>query len=446
MPAVQRTSDGLIPIPVKMTYSHGEVVGFLGQDTVQLGWVSFRNQSFIIVEEEQLPRHRDWDGICGLGWRRMAAQATGQPLYRNFQPLYQAFRAGRVGSAKAALFAFVPGPEGHPHLWLGAMPMGLYKTDTLSWSDAEPLRPNEDRSFWVSRGHLEIRGAQPVMPPPLLGRFIVDTATPFVLAPRSVYSDLIRSLFQDGVFNRLCGVDPAAGHLVVCDCSVMQAVTGELWLNLGGRTFALDTPKLFKRVQTKTGAELCLLQIQQNSMVSEDPLDILGDLLSGPARDAAGVRTPLPSASAGPRPDLRGVAPEPEPKTAYVRKLGAASPPGVIDEMWVLGSVWLEHYVVILDFDNERIGFAEPLVLKNKTATAPQRITLSSDNGSSSHRPLFLGTFVFLNVVGVAVAGAVYIKRRLRRRKNFGGIPLGEEDDEEQHAVTGGYGSGDSLE
>merc|ERR1712032_883625 len=31
-----------------------------------------------------------------------------------------------------------------------------------------------------------------------------------------------------------------------------------------------------------------------------------------------------------------------------------------MDDLWVLGGVFLERYVTILDFDNARIGFAEP--------------------------------------------------------------------------------------
>jgi hypothetical protein len=55
-----------------------------------------RNQSFIIVEDAQLPSQRGWDGICGLGWKGIA-QLKG-PIYQHLQEMGQkAWRGGHPG-------------------------------------------------------------------------------------------------------------------------------------------------------------------------------------------------------------------------------------------------------------------------------------------------------------------------------------------------------------
>jgi hypothetical protein len=34
--------------------------------------------------------------------------------------------------------------------------------------------------------------------------------------------------------------------------------------------------------------------------------------------------------------------------------------PSATDEPWMIGGVFLEHFVTVFDFDNARMGFAEP--------------------------------------------------------------------------------------
>lgn len=46
--------------------------------------LSRRNQSFIIVEDAQLPPRRGWDGICGLAWEGISQL---EPLYRRLQDM-----------------------------------------------------------------------------------------------------------------------------------------------------------------------------------------------------------------------------------------------------------------------------------------------------------------------------------------------------------------------
>jgi len=139
MPAVARTDQGLMPVPVRMDYKSGEVVGFLVQDTIGLGWVELRNQSFLIVEEANLPDHREWDGICGLGWHRMAAEGTGQPLYRHFHPMYHNMQ--QRADVKP-IFSLVPAPDRQAYIVVGEVPEAAVKEGiTSKWASYEEFRP-----------------------------------------------------------------------------------------------------------------------------------------------------------------------------------------------------------------------------------------------------------------------------------------------------------------
>merc|ERR1712187_177801 len=59
-----------------------------------------------------------------------------------------------------------------------------------------------------------------------------------------------------------------------------------------------------------------------------------------------------------------------EPKSATTRRLQLMPPfemplADPMEDVWVLGGIFLERYVTIFDFDNAQIGFAEPV---NKVA------------------------------------------------------------------------------
>jgi len=197
-------------------------------------------------------------------------------------------------------------------------------------------------------------------------RFLLDTGTSFLLAPPNKYFIFIRSLFPARVFSHMCGLDSSSGSLVVCNCSI--AGSKELLpvrVYLGGKPFILEVSDLFERVPTGDGGELCLLQIQQNPMNSMDPLDIVGDLLGGCARGrGCGGRGPRRPRAERPTPP-GGALWMPRGRAKHALH-GAGRPAAgptredLLDNFWVIGGVFLQKFVTILDFEEGRVGFAEP--------------------------------------------------------------------------------------
>jgi hypothetical protein len=454
MPAVARTDQGLMPVPVRMDYKSGEVVGFLVQDTIGLGWVELQNQSFLIVEEAKLPDHREWDGICGLGWHRMAAEGTGQPLYRHFHPMYHNMQ--QRADVKP-IFSLVPAPDRQAYIVVGEVPEAAVKQGTLSWLEAEPLVEGSPKSFWAVQGTIQARGQDDAVK----GRFVVDTASPFLFAPRDLFPGFVRALLPEGHFDKLCGADANAGSLVVCSCG--DGLDAEVWLNLGDSGFRLGSDKLFKRVPDSGGGDdLCLLAIQPNPSSSMDPMELLGDLLTGsgitqggepeypddldpdgqpfdlpplpfliPIAEAlnatfmhghaGGAPITLPAAN-GSLQNLMPLLP-PVAGEEQVEEIVEMKPDGssctttlVWDEnglkrnstecsdgtqaekrrlsdaaaarakkrrlaekdLWVLGGPFLEHFVTIMDFENQRIGFAQPV--GQESAQLERAISMSNPN------------------------------------------------------------------
>lgn len=433
MPAVARTVtgpgrvSGLMPVPVRVSYSrnqgqrHGEVVGFLVQDKVHFGMVAIENQSFVIVEEAKLPQHRSWDGICGLGWKRMLASGTGQPLYKNFKPMYKNLEMGAGGGAEAVI-TLVPSPAGQAYIVAGQVPFATCKAGTLVWVQAEILDPttDEERSFWAASGRWYVLDS-PDSPRHYEAesmRFLIDTASSFILVPPREYLRVVRGLFPPGVFDKQCGVDQWADNQVVCLCSVEKSMK-QFHIVIEGHEFELTADMLFKRVPARNGGELCLLMVQQNPMTSTDPLELLGDLLGGthgppemqgsegtasPTRtvEAPFMMPPLPflmpmsGAIAGlmnGRPDdgaeevvqtmadgsicttrlifqggtlQKNVTSCRTPEATTGRRLSReaeaeANAVATADagNFWVLGAPFLERFVVILDYERARLGVAE---------------------------------------------------------------------------------------
>merc|ERR1719221_2246367 len=99
------------------------MMGFLAQDVIGFGSGTFKNQSFLIVEDAALPKDRDWDAICGLGWYQIAT--AGKPLYSR---IAAASHGGR------AVFSLVPGPQQQAYLVVGEIPHAACKPGTLSWA------------------------------------------------------------------------------------------------------------------------------------------------------------------------------------------------------------------------------------------------------------------------------------------------------------------------
>jgi len=200
-------------------------------------------------------------------------------------------------------------------------------------------------------------------PQPYQARFLVDTGTNQVLlVPSRLYQMFIRSLIPDQLFDSMCGHDPQAG--VVCDCSIQQyQQLKPLRIVISGTGFELPLSKMFMTAPGRH--ELCLLTIQPNDLQGGGILPGLGGLLGGllgslfgPAMSnrvlpqQSGVVTP--SASATTDTSLRATL------GRRLQNLGYPTPPTDPNEYWMLGGVFLEHFVTIFDFDSGRLGFANP--------------------------------------------------------------------------------------
>mmetsp|Transcript_11350 Transcript_11350/g.35129 ORF Transcript_11350/g.35129 Transcript_11350/m.35129 type:complete len:589 (-) Transcript_11350:154-1920(-) len=367
IPAYTRSAAGpKLWDPVEVNSRGKKLLGYLAQDTVTFGTGTFRNQSLFAVEGAELPRKRDWDGICGLGRYQIAT--AGAPLW------------GRIAAASHgghSVFAFVPGPNQKAYFLAGEVPYTACKEGTLSWAKTVPMQRGGRSNFWVISGGLAIHQNTPVQ-----SKFLIDTGTAFLLAPPSKYFLFIRSLFPVKAFTHLCGLDEAAGGLVVCDCAITRT-QGLLPLRvfIGERAFMMDVADLFRRVPTGTGGELCLLQIQANPMNSWDPLDIVGDLLGNGAVSEPGVDAHEPGLLI--ERDDRFWMPRARLETAGTDTAPIMGPTAeeLDKDFWVLGSVFLEKFVTIFDFENSQVGVAEAadkIVLPSYLHSSPKPANTAS--------------------------------------------------------------------
>ncbi|CAJ1401450.1 unnamed protein product [Effrenium voratum] len=276
-PSLVDSPQGKRPIAVRVSYGTGEIVGYKVQDTVTFGGAEIKNQTFIIVEDAQLPGDRDWDGICGLGWASIAQ--LGHPLYERLQEM-----------GRKAIFSFVPEGTTSSHMALGQVPSYAIKPGSLVWTPTEHLHgaeeavslprggggqsggasPGGKKTFWITRGGIAVHKQSPHE-----ARFLVDTGTNQVLlAPRHLYMSIMRSVLPDDKFDKLCGMDQSAGGVVFCDCSVVEQSKDlpPLKIFLGDRPFELPIAEMFSRIPTINGqGHACMLAIQPNNINIEEP-------------------------------------------------------------------------------------------------------------------------------------------------------------------------------
>ncbi|CAJ1351622.1 unnamed protein product [Effrenium voratum] len=195
-PSLVDSPQGKRPIAVRVSYGTGEIVGYKVQDTVTFGGAEIKNQTFIIVEDAQLPGDRDWDGICGLGWASIAQ--LGHPLYERLQEM-----------GRKAIFSFVPEGTTSSHMALGQVPSYAIKPGSLVWTPTEHLHGK--KTFWITRGGIAVHKQSPHE-----ARFLVDTGclqsdmssllqereelkgtNQVLLAPRHLYMSIMRSVLPD---------------------------------------------------------------------------------------------------------------------------------------------------------------------------------------------------------------------------------------------------------
>lgn len=420
-PDMVQTVEGPKPNAVKIRYGSGEIVGYSVRDTLGFGSLQIDGQSFIIVEDAELPTRRSWDGICGLGWQGLAK--TDRPLYKRIQE-----------QGERAIFAFVPGMGGkNPYMVVGEMPQQqALRPGTLAWAKAETLGSQfgplgGERSFWIVSGGLAIHHATPVP-----ARFLVDTGTNQVLlVPPKYYDSFMKSLLPAATFDRLCGKDPQAGNLIVCECSIAQEGLKPLRIYLGGKQFALAISDLFRRVPAKDGGELCLLQIQPNGMAPAGEPDDIGGILGGLLGGLLGGSAGVPSTGGGPDdpslasgdPSLDGLLDSifgpSSSQVASSRRLQFGQDP--MEDLWMIGGVFLEHVVTIFDFDEGRLGFAEPaggiVPLETSRLNAVQtsgEMVLKQMLRGDRHCPVTLAIVAMGAVVGSAILLGLAIRMRPR--------------------------------
>eukprot|EP00438_Fugacium_kawagutii_P036309 Skav220721 [mRNA] locus=scaffold2753:43884:54435:- [translate_table: standard] len=224
-----------------------------------------RNQSFLIVEDAQLPENRGWDGICGLGWKGIAQLE--RPLYRNLQEM------GRKDC-------------GTGHFFVRA------RRGFFSASGARAGAPLRGEAWHVGLDRCRVDAWRPAT-----GKKLLDRSRRHCCAQTNTS------------FNQLCGMDEMAGA-VFCDCSIVEHSKHlpPLRIFFANRPFELPIGEMFSRVPTKDGSgEACLLAVQPNN------LDV--DVLPGsmpmplPFGGLGGPRGLLPDLSKGfpfDLPDLLG--------------------------------------------------------------------------------------------------------------------------------------------
>lgn len=296
------SSQGRQPRLGAVTVSEGarSIRGLAFRGTLRLGSMLFENLSYIVVDDEDLPPERTWDGICGLGWQQLAEVDS---------PLYERLR----GQSRPALVAIVPSRDHETYLVLGEIPEDALRKETLSWASAEPFarppKPGElgrDPS-WVTSGGLALLGRDPVPT-----RFLVDTSTDqALLVPPSQYDTVVAALLPDGALDDGGACYFAAGRNVFCDCDAVhrRRAPPPLRVYLGGQPFERWLHELFVRVRdTETGGEVCALQVRANSLGSSGIPDLLRGIPDDGKPGARGGASPTGLRSSGARPS-RGGAP-----------------------------------------------------------------------------------------------------------------------------------------
>jgi hypothetical protein len=252
-PEFHETPRGSMPRAIQITYTSGAIAGYAAQETVTFDSVTVENQSFIIVEAEQMAQDIIFDGILGLGWSGLAHWGT---------PLYQRLRERGV----EPVFTLVPSgvPTGFPssvqsrtdsvpRLVLGQVPE-LPGVVSHAWVSAENATSKDGESFkkyWLVSGSV---GVDQEFSP---ATFLVDTGTNLaLLVPKEAYTKLVGQLLPQDRFSQTCAYFTKG---ITCSCSMLaKATLPPVSISLGGHSFTLDKHTLFHRFRT----ENCQLQIQ----------------------------------------------------------------------------------------------------------------------------------------------------------------------------------------
>lgn len=427
MPETVPTEYGPRPQLVKVSYGSGEIEGFSVKDTLHFGPVRVQNQSFIIVEDAALPAKRSWDGICGLGWAGIAK--VGRPLYQQMQELQipAIFALIPHGPSRAGL---VVGRIPHEAMRPGTLVWA--QAETLNRVNG-PL----ERSFWVVHGGLGVQpGAEPAQTKFLVdtgtNQILLAPRDQYAAIVNSLLPDAVFTSLCgiDTTAESLVFCD--------CSVTKRPDLFS-LRLDLAGRSFILGPAELFAPVPTDKGEVCLLqiqanaMTSPFSGLGIPNILDgILGSLGATGGAVAGGASATLVGAQRSsvrhaasavprlpwPKPDEvvveqqsitqpdgtictntvvrkgqrvvqneTGCVPLAAEGASSVRRLqlapsldgqtagGAKSGLGGLDELWVLGGVFIERLITCFDFDNGRVGFADLSVVSSTATVATAAAT-----------------------------------------------------------------------
>jgi hypothetical protein len=348
-PKMVQSVLGVVPEKVWLQFASGPVAGFAVQDSIGFGPFQVSDHFFVLVEDADIPRHPDWDGICGLGWRGIAR--TGEPLYKKLQEM-----------GHQAIFTFVPSSTMEASLVVGEVPTALAVENTFVWIPLEQYDGEDDRTFWVVRG-----GVSPWKPAPKNVRVVVDTGTNGILmVPSAEFSQLVEYLMPPEAMTDTCYYKKGT---FLCDCRVLDMDGVPLQLELGGHTFNIAFEELFMKVPRGNGHDLCAMLVYASPVLDE-------------------------------------VEPPQDVDEVWVKKRRRLwSTKDALKDAWVLGGSFLEHFIVALDFDQFRVGFAEP---KQRAQELPPVLGRSQASGIEPHIASVRGVAALSAgaVAGVIVATA----------------------------------------
>merc|ERR1712176_1390874 len=95
-----------------------------------------------------------------------------------------------------------------------------------------------------------------------------------------------------------------------------------------------------------------------------------------------------------------------------------------MEDVWVLGGIFLEHSVTCFDFDGERLGFADPVepVASGNVAALLNEVQMNKRDSDGSPKLIFEGPWLLptllMAVVGSVVSLALYVGREMRQTRS----------------------------
>lgn len=337
------------------------LTGLPFKDTIGIGPMKLAGQGLKLLtsapSHTRMTKGTDWDSICGLSWPgNDPGEEHGAAMGEAPNLAVHMLRTGGH-----SVFTLAPGLGERSFVVAGEVPQTIYKQGTLVWAPAEPLEPKGERSFWVASGQAEI-GAGPAQG----ARFLIDSGTSFIyVPPRVLWQDIVGAFFDEKHFIKDCSVDPEAGNLLVCACSVLghlEGVSAQLAIKIDDRRFLLDMASLFEKVPATDGGEdLCLPLVQPNmiSQISEHELQRIENVADRWSQKKSAYQ----------RSNATGLGFDDDRPAAAPDQAGTDERQGA---MWILGGAFLERFVVVLDFEKARLGVAEPLVDSAPAITDPE--------------------------------------------------------------------------